>query len=735
MARAGVWCAEVDVSYAVQSAVAIQRYSGSRVAPSQIAVEVTFGNREARIATKWAVKVAEEARDYDVMVTMERELSAILGQEREKREFIADMLFDAAPTFAVEVRDAVVLVWETTPDVSLAHVRSIASDVAAQLGGKVVTEIPAGGMGLWAEPYLRPYWSQTGRVYGKDDVEGLKKLVGYREMDAQSRQLAVNAPSLGSDAPPPPAFDLRSAKLLTATKKIRQDRDRHFRGEGMENPRALVKYLAETLGDAARDVVKGQLGEEFLALMPKKATTSVNGDDLTAMVAMCKSKMPPVKSCQQKFYVFEGGKYHGVTDHQMSVAVSRAFDGEEVVYGSDSNPKRGLSSRHISEIVHWYRNNTDSEMCTEEVVLFRNGYLMGGKLHPSDPNLFAIGGPDCNYVPNARCPQWLAFLGQQWSDDPASVMLLQELMGLYLVDDVSFHTLTAFYGPTRSGKGTIIRLLEKLVGKEYTCSFSVGTITSNFGCSNMLGKTLATCADARGPWDVRIRSAARERILGVAGGDTMNVDRKFKEAEDAQLRVRLLMAFNDVGDLTTLLMDGKGATAARIRALQFNQSFFGREDRDLDNKLASELPGIALWALEGLARLRKQGFTMNEATQTLRGHMKMTPVAEFLADSEVEYPIASSVLYEMYRVWCKEQGIDKPVIAKFFCPQVVDAANNIEYTEHQHRCSHPGCNKKSRFFYLKADTVEGALSQQKEGFRCAQHDHRQDVHDGDERRF
>jgi putative DNA primase/helicase len=43
--------------------------------------------------------------------------------------------------------------------------------------------------------------------------------------------------------------------------------------------------------------------------------------------------------------------------------------------------------------------------------------------------------------------------------------------------------------------------------------------------------------------------------------------------------------------------------ATRLAIVPFDVSFAGSEDRDLKTKLEAELPGIMLWALDGLDRL------------------------------------------------------------------------------------------------------------------------------------
>jgi hypothetical protein len=67
--------------------------------------------------------------------------------------------------------------------------------------------------------------------------------------------------------------------------------------------------------------------------------------------------------------------------------------------------------------------------------------------------------------------------------------------------------------------------------------------------------------------------------------------------------VRFLMMSND----TPTFSDRSGALGGRMIYLKFDQSFYGREDVSLTDKLLHELPGILNWALDGLERLDGRG--------------------------------------------------------------------------------------------------------------------------------
>ena len=57
--------------------------------------------------------------------------------------------------------------------------------------------------------------------------------------------------------------------------------------------------------------------------------------------------------------------------------------------------------------------------------------------------------------------------------------------------------------------------------------------------------------------------------------------------------------------------------------LRLTNTFLGKEDTQLTEKLRGELPGILLWAIAGWQRLRERGhFVQPEAGRELAGEMK-----------------------------------------------------------------------------------------------------------------
>jgi putative DNA primase/helicase len=69
------------------------------------------------------------------------------------------------------------------------------------------------------------------------------------------------------------------------------------------------------------------------------------------------------------------------------------------------------------------------------------------------------------------------------------------------------------------------------------------------------------------------------------------------------LGARIIMASNTIPKLK----DASGTVVSRFIAIEFRQSFHGRENPALTDELLAELPGIINVWVDGLKRLRSRG--------------------------------------------------------------------------------------------------------------------------------
>jgi putative DNA primase/helicase len=117
---------------------------------------------------------------------------------------------------------------------------------------------------------------------------------------------------------------------------------------------------------------------------------------------------------------------------------------------------------------------------------------------PTSPSYFSFTAADYEFNVKAPPPtRWLAFLNQLWPEDPQSIHLLRQWMGYNLTADTSQQKILLMVGPKRSGKGTCARIIRSIVGDRNCCAPTLSGLSTNFGLSPLLGKSVAIIGDAR----------------------------------------------------------------------------------------------------------------------------------------------------------------------------------------------------------------------------------------------
>jgi putative DNA primase/helicase len=274
------------------------------------------------------------------------------------------------------------------------------------------------------------------------------------------------------------------------------------------------------------------------------------------------------------------------------------------------------------------------------------------------PEFFSGHVLEYDFEPAAPQPaEWLKFLGQLWPGDPESIACLQEWMGYLLTANTSQQKILALVGPPRSGKGTIGRVCEELLGRHNATGLSLTTLGGRFGLSTLMGKTLAVVPDAHLGWGSD-RSLIGERLLSISGEDSQTIERKNRESVTTRLPTRFMLLANQLPNLDNL----SGALASRLLFLRLENTWTGKEDPHLTARLYAERPGILLWALEGLRRLRDRGRFVQP--QSGEAHLQLAretanPVCLFLEDRCELGPglqVTTDDLFGAWQQWATANG-------------------------------------------------------------------------------
>lgn len=340
--------------------------------------------------------------------------------------------------------------------------------------------------------------------------------------------------------------------------------------------------------------------------------------------------LPTALFSQGAWYLYEDGFWRFAERIEIEKQVREILNTAWVIDSGDGMRKKPFkpAKRHVSEVLNglecdclvrdlvspmWLDNNdTDARewLCLEDGIL----NVSSQTLLDHSPAYFTLNKLPFSWnAEDTGIDLWTRFLHQVWPDDKESIECLQEWFGYLLTADTSLQKMLLMYGPRRTGKGTIGRILTRLLGDNNVASTSIAALSSQFGLQTLLDKLVALLPDTR---NISSRASnvqvAVERMLSISGEDKINVERKFEGAWNGRLPARFVLMANELPSPG----DSSEAFTGRFIILKTAVSFFGREDTRLEGKLSAELPGILHWAIAGRQRLQARGFFVQPSSGT-----------------------------------------------------------------------------------------------------------------------
>ncbi|MGH1444798.1 MAG: DNA primase family protein [Cognatishimia sp.] len=294
----------------------------------------------------------------------------------------------------------------------------------------------------------------------------------------------------------------------------------------------------------------------------------------------------------------------------------------------------------------------------EDLLVLCNGLLdwRTGELIPLNESFVTTSASPVKYEPEADAPlNWEFFLNDIFDGDQEQIDLLHEVIGALITRQNKFQKIFQIIGPSRSGKGTIGRVLVELIGEASVCSPKISQISSGgFGLESLIGKTLATVTDARisrGTHD----SDLTEKMLTISGGDFQTIPRKYKDDFRGYIEAQWLLMSNE----PVLLKDLTGTIAKRMVLLETLKSFLGKEDPDLfERDLQPELPAILNLCLAAARKLEERGRFLQPKSisgrqaELVRSASSVSGFANECLEEAAESTITKKEVYDAYLKYC-----------------------------------------------------------------------------------
>jgi putative DNA primase/helicase len=178
------------------------------------------------------------------------------------------------------------------------------------------------------------------------------------------------------------------------------------------------------------------------------------------------------------------------------------------------------------------------------------------------------------------------------------------------------------------------------------------------------------------------------QFLRIVGGDTVTVNRKNKEAWSGYLPTRIIVYSNEVLQLA----ENSNALTGRMLVLQMNNSFYGREDVELSDRLIKELAGIFNWAIAGqkrrIERVGERFVQPQSSMDTLDLMTELSnPMNSFMDEALEFHPMADvdkDAVFACYKHWALKKNLN-PGTEISFKRRFLASTQEYRVTPYRHR--------------------------------------------------
>src|SRR3989344_1837184 len=293
---------------------------------------------------------------------------------------------------------------------------------------------------------------------------------------------------------------------------------------------------------------------------------------------------------------------------------------------------RSLVSKHQkNEIVEKIKDSTTIDLkefsADRDLVNLDNGVLSikTGEITEHDPKHLFFNKIATTYTKNANCPMIKKFLSEILDEN--DIPVIQEWFGYILYRSYFIKKAIIFVGEGDTGKTTLLRLIEKFIGKDNVSGVSLQKITSDkFATINFYNKQINIYDDLSFK-DINDNGAFKI----ATGGGSITAEYKFGEQFQFENYAKLTFACNKIPDVKD---PNDVAYFGRWIIIHFRNEITN-PDKFLIDKITTpeELSGLLNFALEGLNRLlEKQKFSYNKAPHEIKKEMERSGsvIAQFV---------------------------------------------------------------------------------------------------------
>ena len=308
--------------------------------------------------------------------------------------------------------------------------------------------------------------------------------------------------------------------------------------------------------------------------------------------------------------------------------------------------------------------------CDNGIIDLRTGELM-----PHDAKHFITAASPVKYSPLNTAPRFQKWLRDIFNGDEETIAFLKRWLGYCITGDVREHKMVFHLGPGRNGKGTLMDVLQAVLGNEYYATSPPNLLAYEIqGASpeiaRLLGKRMVTISESE--HETVIKEAMLKQLTG---GDRLSARMLFKEYFEFQPTHKLQVFTNAKPKINgtdfairerMLLLDypNKYGTAEQLAEGEVTHL----KDTSIRITLPREAPGVLTWLVEGAVEWYAGGLREPEGIiqATKEFYQSQDKALQFVRERIVVDPAAYTPLsglgsvFSAYTGWCREMNIRTP---------------------------------------------------------------------------
>jgi putative DNA primase/helicase len=244
-------------------------------------------------------------------------------------------------------------------------------------------------------------------------------------------------------------------------------------------------------------------------------------------------------------------------------------------------------------------------------------------------------------APDARCKpeRFLRFLQEITLGDDALSAYLMRYSGYVLTGYTREHCLPFWYGHGANGKGTLINVLQNIMGWEYGTALRMSNLAAKKNEDDSQRRIIAKLCGARlataneGNAQVKLDMAL---LKSLASSDLLAGAHLYEREFTFQPSHKLIIATNHKPELEV-----DAAARRRVHLVPFDAEFTGsKEDKGLEETLKREAPGIMALMVQSCLEWQSVGLAAPERVTRATRQLfeELDPIGRFAAEQLAEDP-------------------------------------------------------------------------------------------------